>query len=212
MPAIQDLENLPLSHLFSGPLIAAIDASVQSQTETVNLLLEAGFDDAGDLVTVAFNYATSELDPETGEQRRVAKQIEVPLLLFLTLPNLQVTRIEEQFSAKITEIEEADEPEGGGTRSRVAKPLRLHVRPSSQSTTVDRTTKSQYDLDVTMVAERQNESAGMDLLERAANTATFERVDDARTERLATGCSEPTITPERVREDRPDDREDGDDD
>lgn len=206
MPAIQDLENLPLSHLFSGPLIAAVDASVQSQTETANLLLETGFDENGDLVTVAFTYTTTEVDPETGESRRVAKRIEVPLLLFLTLPNLQVTRLEEQFSAKITQVEETDEPDGGGTRSRVAAPLRLNVRPSSQSTAVDRTTKSTYDLDITMVAERVNESVGVELVERAANNATFERVDDARTERLADDGDGATITPERVNDG------DGDDD
>lgn len=200
MPAIQDLENLPLSHLFSGPLIAAIDASVQSQTETTNLLLETGFDENGDLVTVAFSYATTELDPDTGESRRVAKQLEVPLLLFLTLPNLQVTRLEEEFSAKITEVEETDEPAGGGTRPRVAAPLRLNVRPASQSTAVDRTTKSTYDLDITMIAERQNESTGAELVERAANNATFERVDDARTERLAEDRGGATISPERVHE------------
>jgi hypothetical protein len=197
---ITDLENLPLSHLFSGPLIAAIDASVRSQSETATLLLETGFDEHGDLVTVGFTYTTTELDPETGESGRVAKRIEVPLLLFLTLPNLQVTRIEEAFSAKITEVEEVDEEQSGAPQTRLGTPLRLKVRPSSQSTAVDRTTKSTYDLDITMVAERQNESRGMELLERAANNATFERVDDERTERLAERDTGPTITPERVHE------------
>lgn len=195
MPAIDDLRNLPLSHLFSGPLVAAIDASIQAQSETVDLLLETGFDDEGDLVTVGFGYTTTELDPETGEERRVAKRIDVPLLLFLSLPNLIVTEIEEEFSATITEVEES---EGSSSPARVSSPLRLNVAPSSQSTTFDRKTKSTFDMDVRMVAQLQNESTGMETLERAANTAMFETVDEKKTERLAEEQREPTITPERV--------------
>lgn len=197
MPAIRDLENLPLSDLFSGPLIAAIDASVQSQSETATLLLETGFDAEGNLVTVAFRYTTSEIDPETGEQRRVAKEIEVPLLLFLTLPNLQVSRVEEQFSARITEVEETDSP---APTPRLGSVRRLNVRPASQSKSFDRTTKSTFDLDITMVAERQNEPVGMELVERAANNATLERVDEEHTQRLEDGRDGARITPERVHE------------
>lgn len=197
MPAIDDLENLPLSSLFSGPLIAAIDASVQSQSETVDLLLETGFDDEGNLVTVAFRYTTSEIDPETGSERRVTKQIEVPLLLFLTLPNLQVSEIEEEFSAEITQVEER---EGSGSGGRLGSPLRLNVRPAGQSRTLDRKTTSTYDLDVRMVAELQNQSTGMEILERAANNATFERVAEQREERLVEAERHPTVTPERIHE------------
>lgn len=197
MSSIDDLENLPLSHLFSGPLIAAIDASVQSQTETVQLLLETGFDENGDLVTVAFNYTTSEIDPDTGRERRVSKEIEVPLLLFLTIPNLQVSQITEEFSAEITEIEDVDRSE---PTSRIASPLRLKVRPSSQTTTFDRKTKSTYNLDIRMVAELENESTGMEIMERAANNATVERMDEKRTERSVERRHKPTVTPERVHE------------
>lgn len=197
MSSIDGLENLPLSHLFSGPLIAAIDASVQSQTETVQLLLETGFDENGDLVTVAFNYTTSEIDPDTGRERRVSKEIEVPLLLFLTIPNLQVSQITEEFSAEITEIEDVDRSE---PTSRIASPLRLKVRPSSQTTTFDRKTKSTYNLDIRMVAELENESTGMEIMERAANNATVERMDEKRTERSVERRHKPTVTPERVHE------------
>lgn len=197
MPAIDDLENLPLSSLFSGPLIAAIDASVQSQSETVDLLLETGFDDNGDLVTVAFRYTTSEIDPETGSERRVSKQIEVPLLLFLSLPNLQVSEIEEEFSAEITQVEES---EGSGSGGRLGSPFRLNVRPAGQSRTLDRKTSSTYDLEVRMVAELQNQSTGMEILERAANNATFERVAEQREERLDEVERHPTVTPERIHE------------
>lgn len=196
MSAIDNLEDLPLSHLFSGPLIAAIDASIQSQSEAVDLLLETGFDADGDLVTVAFSYTTREIDPETGRERRVAKEIEVPLILFLTLPNLQVSHIEEEFSAEITGVEESERT----TTGRLASPLRLNVTPASRRTTFDRQTKSTFDLDIRMVAELQNESTGMETLERAANNAMFERVDERRTERLAEGRSGATITPERVHE------------
>lgn len=202
MRAIKDLENLPLSNLFSGPLVAAIDASIQSQTEKVNLLLRTGFDENGDLVTVGFSYETSEINPDTGRERRVAKRIELPLLLFLSLPNLQINQIEQEFSAELTEVEKSER-----TTSLGAAPFRLHVTPSSKSTTLDRKTKSTYDLDVRMVAELENESTGMEILERAANTALFETVDEDRTERLEAAAGEPTITPERAHEPDAEDEE-----
>lgn len=183
MSAIDDLRNLPLSSLFSGPLVAAIDASLQAQTEQVELLLDAGYAD-GELVTVSFGYTTSELDPETGVARRVAKSLEVPLLLFLTLPNLVVSEIEETFSAKLTEVESAPEQQPRLLGRRL-QPLRLRVAPAGRSVTRNRTTRSNFDLDIRMVARLDQESTGMDILERAANTAIAERVTDGANERLA---------------------------
>ncbi|MFC3958627.1 DUF2589 domain-containing protein [Halovivax cerinus] len=185
----EELQNLPLSALFSGPLIAAIDASVEAQTETVELLREHGYDEAGNLVTVTFGYTTTESDP-AGGTRRVAREIEIPLLLFLSLPNLVIHEIEEEFSAKITKVQsteaESDSVEPA-SRHRLTpiRPPRLRVTPSDQETTLDRKTRSTYDLTVRMVAELRNESAGMDRLERVAATATTDRIDEARTEQLA---------------------------
>jgi len=178
--AIDDLRNLPLSSLFAGPLVAAIDASLQAQTEQVELLLDAGYAD-GELVTVSFGYTTSEVDPETGRVGRVAKSLEVPLLLFLTIPNLLVSEIEETFSAKLTEVESAPTQRVLG---RPLQPLRLRVAPAGRSVTRNRTTRSNFDLEIRMVARLDQESAGMDVLERAANTAIAERVTDRATQQL----------------------------
>lgn len=188
MSAIDDLRNLPLSSLFAGPLIAAIDASVQAQREQVALLLDAGYED-GELVTVTFGYTTRELDPETGREGRVAKELEVPLLLFLTLPNLVVTELEEEFSARLTEVEAV---EGTATTSvNRLRPYHLRVAPAGRSTTRDRTTRSTFDLDVRMVAEIEEQSVGMEMIERAANNAIFERVDEAATKRLRANPTAP---------------------
>lgn len=172
MTGIDQLENLPLSQLFSGPLVAAIDASVQAQTETVDLLQNAGYTDEGELRTVDFRYTSPEPDPDTDEYRRVPKQLEVPLLLFLSPPNLQISLIEEEFSARITSVEETSET---STPSRISSPFRLHVKAAGKSTEMDRKRRSKFDLDVRMVAEITNESTGMELLERAANNQTVER-------------------------------------
>ncbi|MFB6162576.1 MAG: DUF2589 domain-containing protein [Halococcoides sp.] len=198
MPAIDDLQDLPLSQLFSGPLVAAIDASVQSQTEHAELLLDTGFDENGELITVGFNYTTREVDPETGTERPIAKQIEIPLIAFLFVPNLQINRIEETFSAEITQVEKTDDDGGhrtGDGDAMLTRPMRLKVTPSSQSTTLDRRTKSTFDLDLTMVAELQNESTGMEILERAASNAVFERRKKKRTERIDEREGGPTLTP-----------------
>lgn len=182
---IDDLENLPLSHLFSGPLVAAIDATVQTQRETVELLRETGYDENGDLVTIGFDYTSVERDPETGRERRVVKRLDIPLLLFLTLPNLQISRIEEDFSAKITQLEETQrETNPDSTSGSQFTPMRLNVTPSKESTSFDRKTKSQFDLDVHMVAEVQNETRGMEILDRAVNNAMVERTNERKTKRL----------------------------
>lgn len=185
----EELQNLPLSTLFAGPLIAAIDASVEAQTETLALLREHGYDEDGNLVTVSFGYTTTESDPEGGT-RRVAREIEIPLLLFLSLPNLVIHEIEEEFSAKITEVERTEAETDGFEASSAHRftplhPRRLRVTPADRETTLDRKTRSTYDLDVRMVAELQNQSVGMDRLERAATTATDDRLDEEGTERLA---------------------------
>ena len=173
--AIKDLENLPLSHLFSGPLIAAIDASIQAQSEKVDLLLDAGFDENGDLITVSFGYTTSEIDAETGVEGPVAKEIRVPLLMFLSLPNLVVSQIEEEFSVRIEEVEKTD---GSTSPARVSSPLRLRVKPSGKAKTFNRETESTYDLNIRMLAELENKTSGMETLERAVSGAILEEVQE----------------------------------
>lgn len=189
MPAIEDLENLPLSHLFSGPLVAAIDASIQAQTEKIDLLQDAGFDENGDLRRVSFGYTTAEIDPETGEERTVAKQLDIPLLMFLSLPNLVVSEIEEQFTARINQVEK---PERSSSPTRLATPLRLNVATARQSSTFRGKTQSSFDLDIRMVATLENESTGMETLERAVSGAIFETVDEQRTEEAAEGGQQET--------------------
>ena len=177
---VDELGNLPLSSLFSGPLLAAVDASVQLQEETVELLRETGYDENGDLVTVGFDYLATEREADGG-RRRVVKRLEVPLLLFLSLPNLEISRIEEEFSAKITQVEE----EEGTRQSRDGgRPFRLNVRPAEQSTSFSEKTKSTFDLDVRMVAEVRNETRGVEILDRAVNNSTRERVDERKTAQL----------------------------
>lgn len=192
MTGIEQLENLPLSQLFSGPLVAAIDASVQSQTETVDLLMDAGYDEDGNLRTIAFNYTSPERDPETDEYRREKRQLEVPLLLFLSPPTLQINLIEEEFSARITEVKETS---GSSSPDRVSSPFRLGVKPAPQSVDRDRKRRSKFDLDIRMVAEIESESTGMELLERAVNNDTVEGPADREPE--SSREDRERITPER---------------
>jgi len=183
------LADLPLSSLFSGPLVAAVEASIQAQTESLALVREIGFDDEGDLRTVSFEYRTTEVDPETGEQRQASRQLTVPLVLFLSVPELVVREIEQEFSARIVDTEsrerEEDSDESGGSAGLPAlSPSRLRVSPASEETTFSRKTKAKFDLDIRMVAEIDSQSTGMEMLERTANGAirdesgSVERIED----------------------------------
>jgi hypothetical protein len=181
------LADLPLSSLFSGPLVAAVEASIQAQTESISLIREVGFDDEGNLVTVSFEYRTTEVDPETGEQRQASRRLTVPLVLFLSVPELVVHEIEQEFSARIVdteseEREEDSERSGGAAGLPTLAPSRLRVSPASEETTFSRRTKTKFDLDVRMVAEIDTQSTGMEMLERAANGAV--REDRGASERI----------------------------
>lgn len=176
MNGTDTLADLPLSSLFSGPLVAAVEASIQAQTESLALVREVGFDDEGELRTVSFEYRTTEVDPETGEQRQASRQLTVPLVLFLSVPELVVHEIEQEFSARIVDTEtkerEEDSDESGGSGGLPAfSPSRLRVSPASEETSFSRRTKSKFDLDVRMVAEIDTQSTGMEMLERTANGA-----------------------------------------
>lgn len=189
MNGTDTLADLPLSSLFSGPLVAAVEASIQAQTESLALVREIGFDDEGDLRTVSFEYRTTEVDPETGEQRQASRQLTVPLVLFLSVPELVVREIEQEFSARIVDTEsrerEEDSDESGGSAGLPAlSPSRLRVSPASEETTFSRKTKAKFDLDIRMVAEIDSQSTGMEMLERTANGAirdesgSVERIED----------------------------------
>ena len=203
MSPTDTLADLPLSTLFSAPLIAAIDASAQAQQETVDLLREIGFEPDGTLSTVSFEYATTEFDSTTGETVQRRKTLSVPVLLFLSLPELVVHEVEQTFSAKIVDVEssEGERPVSEGkserrvkggktTRSSSLAPRRLTVAPATRSESFARRSRSSFDLDVTMRAEVENKSTGVDLLERTLATtvtdgdATDERASDPKREAL----------------------------
>ena len=203
MSPTDTLADLPLSTLFSAPLIAAIDASAQAQQETVDLLREIGFEPDGTPSTVSFEYATTESDSTTGETVQRRKTLSVPVLLFLSLPELVVHEVEQTFSAKIVDVEssEGERPtsegkserrvtKGKATRSSSLAPRRLTVAPATQSESFARRSRSAFDLDVTMRAEVENKSTGVDLLERTLATtvtdgdATDERASDPKREAL----------------------------
>lgn len=179
MNGTDTLTDLPLSSLFSGPLVAAVEASIQAQTESLALVREVGFDDEGELRTVSFEYLTTEVDPETGEQRQASRELTVPLVLFLSVPELVVHEIEQEFSARIVDTEsregeEDSDDDGGSGGLPTLSPSRLRVSPASEETTFSRRTKAKFDLDVRMVAEIENQSTGMEMLERTANGAIRE--------------------------------------
>lgn len=182
MTTTDTLADLPLSSLFSAPLIAAIDASAQAQQATVDLVREVGFESDGSPATISFEYATSEIDSATGEERRRQKTLSVPVLLFLSLPELVVHEIEQTFSAKIVDVDSAtgERPSDrhDPKRSPSLYPYRLTVAPATQSETFARRTRTTFDLDITMRAEIENTSTGLDLLERTLTTTVTDRDSD----------------------------------
>jgi len=204
------LADLPLSTLFSAPLIAAIDASAQAQQETVDLLRDVGFEPDGTPATVSFEYATTEYDSNTGEAVQRRKTLSVPILLFLSLPELVVHEVEQTFSAKIVDVEssEGERPSKGAKSERLAKagkatrsssllPRRLKVAPATSSESFARRSRSAFDLDITMRAEVENKSTGVDLLERTLATTV---TDGEATDGTESESGRDTARPDRKTE------------
>ena len=189
MSTTDTLADLPLSALFSAPLVAAIDASAHAQRETIDLIREIGFGPDGKPETVAFEYATTEIDPNSGEERPRPKTLEVPILLFLSLPELVVHEVEQTFSAKIIGVESGGDESGAGRTERTAPslvPRRLVVAPAERSETFSRRTRTAFDLDVTMRAEIENKSTGLDLLERSLTTTVTDRETESTPSKQST--------------------------
>jgi hypothetical protein len=181
---ISSLSSLPLSTLMAAPIVASMEASLQAQTSKVDLILSVGFDEAGNLVTIPFDYPTNEVDPGTGEVRRVVKRLDIPLLMFMSFPELVVHEIEETFSARITEVEDVGERDSEQVAGFV-EPVRLNVAPTQQSSPSARQSQGAFDLEIRMRAEIASESTGIEMLQRAAGSAVSERIEEEKTEELA---------------------------
>lgn len=170
------LTDLPLHSLLSGPLVAAVEAEQEAARHTLDFIREIGFTGEGEKMRprmVEFGFARTRVGPG-GERREVGATLEIPLLLLVPTPSLEIDELTVDFLAKIRSVETGEGDEGQRPpvlSSRLASryaflraPSRLRVRPTARKKDDTERTTASYDLSVNLVARAQEPPEGLERL------------------------------------------------
>ena len=107
MAIAEQFAGLQMDQLIGAPLCAAVDASLQLAESTADFIRNAGFDDAGNVRTVAFGYQRFS-DNRDGTGSLEEMQVNVPLLAVVPVPNLQVDEVNLLFDIEVKQSERRD--------------------------------------------------------------------------------------------------------
>jgi len=93
------MENIPISDIISGPLVATSDAQTQLTNTTLDFIKSVGLDENNSIKTIAFTYELNDGSTPT------TMTVTVPLLSILKTPNLSIKSTEINFNIEINEQE-----------------------------------------------------------------------------------------------------------
>ena len=93
------MENIPISDIISGPLIATANAQMQLTNTTLDFIQSVGLDESNSIKTIAFTYDLNDGSTTT------TMTVTVPLLSILKTPNLSIKSTEIDFNIEINEQE-----------------------------------------------------------------------------------------------------------
>lgn len=93
------MENIPISDIISGPLVATADAQRQLTNTTLDFIQSVGLDESNSIKTIAFTYELNDGSTST------TMTVTVPLLTILKTPNLSIKSTEINFNIEINEQE-----------------------------------------------------------------------------------------------------------
>lgn len=170
--ATEDLTNLPLYSLLSGPLTAAIEAEQKAAYHTLRFIRDAGFSGSGErrrVRTVDFGYVRTRRGPD-GEDEEVQVTLTIPFLLLVPIPSLEIDTLTVDFLAKLREVETIEDEESP-ERSKLASKYpflagrnRLRVRSTPRTKEETEKTTTSYDLSVRLEAQAQEPPEGIERL------------------------------------------------
>lgn len=107
MAIVEQFAGLQMDQLIGAPLCAAVDASLQLVESTADFIRNVGFDDAGNVRTVAFGYQRFS-DNRDGTGNLEEMQVNIPLLAVVPVPNLQVDEVNLLFDIEVKQSERRD--------------------------------------------------------------------------------------------------------
>lgn len=107
----EQFAGMDLDQLVGAPLVAVADAQLQLADATAGFIRRVGMDENGEPRTAAFLYQQDEGGQE-GQVQQQNRQVEVPLLAMVPVPNLQIDEVGLTFDIEVRQSERK-EPERG---------------------------------------------------------------------------------------------------
>ncbi len=179
-------EDLDLADVLSAPLQAAADAQLRTALAIAELVrdlaLEPRENAAPLLRTLDFTFEHEVLD-ERGRSRRIARTVQVPLLAMITLPSLEIERVEYRCRVRVNRTETVKSAEAERRPAALLErcPFRA-LRPRRRVTTAPRRSTRRgteaaapYDVEITVTARNEEPADGVDRLLTALAAAVRER-------------------------------------
>lgn len=192
--AVEELKQIPFSHLIGGPLKAAIESQALAAKTTIDFIKEVGFKApaTGNPVDIALNPTT---DADMGEVRNVTFQyskkddednetsfeLTVPILTITPIPYIRIDEMTIDFHAKLTDsvvdtrtADTSVEATVSGSYGAFWTPVKVNFRVSASHKSTSSTTaaqKREYSMDIHVRAVQDEMPAGLskilDILEDA---------------------------------------------
>lgn len=103
----EQFAGLDMKQLIGGPLSAAAESSTLLAESTANFINKVGFDQKGNLRTVAFGYQKRSTN-EDGTTNLDEMQVAVPMLAIVPIPNLQIDEVNILFDMEVKQSEKQE--------------------------------------------------------------------------------------------------------
>lgn len=186
--AVEELAQIPFSHLIGAPLKAAIESQALAAQSTIEFIQKVGFKqsghapadmlfaapngevDAGEIRNVTFKYSKRDQN-----QQDATFTLSVPLLTIVPIPYIRIDEVNINFSCKLTDQVERntsanssfklDSTVGGGFSawwSPVKMDVRVNATYNTASATSERVTSTrEYNMQVAVRAVQDDMPAGL---------------------------------------------------
>ena len=107
MAIAEQFAGLDMEQLIGAPLRAAAGASTLLADSTASFINRVGFDDKGNVRTVAFGYHKRTTN-EDGSSNLDEMKVDVPMLAIVPIPNLQVDEVNILFDMEVKQSEKQE--------------------------------------------------------------------------------------------------------
>ena len=171
-----DAIDLDLQDVVAAPLQAVAEAQMRTALALVELVRDLALEEAAEgrpnrLRSIDFTFEREVVDAR-GRSRRVRRTVQVPLLAMVTLPSLEVERVEYRCRVRVnrTEVQPPAaprrlSPELAERFPALASRLRLRVAPAMRrSTRRGEEVAAPWDLEIAVVARGEEPAEGTERL------------------------------------------------